>query len=151
MIYACFRSNEDIYDHGRVSCFIIAANVVVCLTRYPRIKNAEESIEGWMYGHPIPPGAKVIFTCTHPQGFTDGSKEHVATCSSVSPDVWHTTFDEDDKNLCPPPSEHAFDCPTSENQSIVLYMAPICLDFKGYIKDVLNTSRVRLSSYFNLI
>ncbi|CAG0897585.1 unnamed protein product [Darwinula stevensoni] len=73
----------------------------LCLTDYPKMKNANESFEDWNGEHPAPQGAKVVFTCQ--KGFVDGPSTHTASCSCNTPDVWCTTFalGEED-GLCPP-------------------------------------------------
>ncbi|CAG0883224.1 unnamed protein product [Darwinula stevensoni] len=87
----------------------------LCLTDYPRIENAEESVDGWRY--PAPPGGKVIFTCRHPRGFSNGFKEHKAKCSSVTADAWCTTFTQSEKYLCPHPLSCVTEHPKIENVS----------------------------------
>ncbi|CAG0882691.1 unnamed protein product [Darwinula stevensoni] len=76
----------------------------LCLTDYPKIQNAEEAFHGWSGAHPVPQGGQVEFNCSHPRGFTDGRKVHTATCASIRPDEWCTTFaNKRNLVLCPPP------------------------------------------------
>ncbi|CAG0894911.1 unnamed protein product [Darwinula stevensoni] len=76
----------------------------LCLTGYPKIQNAEEAFQGWSGAYPAPRGGQVTFTCKHPRGFTDDHNVHMATCASMRPDVWCTTFtDKQTTILCPPP------------------------------------------------
>ncbi|CAG0901621.1 unnamed protein product [Darwinula stevensoni] len=76
----------------------------LCLTGYPKIQNAEEAFHGWSGAYPAPRGGQVTFKCKHPRGFTDDHKVHMATCASMRPDAWCTTFtDHQTTILCPPP------------------------------------------------
>ncbi|CAG0885700.1 unnamed protein product [Darwinula stevensoni] len=86
----------------------------LCLTDYPKIQNAEESFHGWNGAYPAPRGGQVVFKCKHPGGFTDSHKVHVATCASMRPDVWCTTFiNKRTTMLCPPPPVYP-DCRLSK-------------------------------------
>ncbi|CAG0900086.1 unnamed protein product [Darwinula stevensoni] len=67
----------------------------LCLTEHPDIANARASFDGWSGEYPAPAGGKVSFRCEAANGFSDGSFLHVATCSSVSPDTWCSSFQED--------------------------------------------------------
>ncbi|CAG0898643.1 unnamed protein product [Darwinula stevensoni] len=72
----------------------------LCVTDYPTIKNAKPTFEGWKGEYPAPQGASVRFACD--TGFTDGSKEHRASCSCSEPDLWCTTFVNSATDLCTP-------------------------------------------------
>lgn len=64
---------------------------VMCLTEYPKIEGANMSYVGWDGNYPAPKGATVVFTCKeNSEGFTDGFREHTATCSAKDPDTWCT-------------------------------------------------------------
>ncbi|CAG0898724.1 unnamed protein product [Darwinula stevensoni] len=60
-----------------------------CLTEHPMVENADLTYLRWNGKYPAPSGAKVLFHCE--EGFTDGKKDHWATCSD-SPDSWCTSF-----------------------------------------------------------
>ncbi|CAG0900576.1 unnamed protein product [Darwinula stevensoni] len=101
--------------------------VVLCLTPYPSIENAEEAFEGGTGENPIQPGGKVTFTCKHPRGFSDGSKTHEAACSLAEPDAWCTTFvKEETALLCPPPRKHVSKT-KREKEEVGKVMYPDCL------------------------
>ncbi|CAG0898565.1 unnamed protein product [Darwinula stevensoni] len=78
------------------------------------MKNAEETFVGWRGDYPVPQGGMVIFTCKHPRGFSDGSKQHTTTCSSRAPDAWCSTFVEERAPTCPHPREVYPECRLSE-------------------------------------
>ncbi|CAG0885699.1 unnamed protein product [Darwinula stevensoni] len=91
----------------------------LCLTDYPKIQNTEEAFHGWSGAYPAPRDGQVIFKCKHPRGFTDGHKVHMATCASMRPDAWYTTFaDKRTTILCPPPLSCVSEHPKMENMAV---------------------------------
>ncbi|CAG0900250.1 unnamed protein product [Darwinula stevensoni] len=90
----------------------------LCLTDYPKIQNAQETFQGWNGAYPAPQGGQVVYKCNHPRGFTDGHEVHMATCGSMRPDTWCTTFaDKKTTILCPPPRSCVSEHPKIENMS----------------------------------
>ena len=105
--------NERLGGGSRISCFlslyqlhprlhsyrktIIAKSHGIsghCLIEHPRIEGASAAYaSGWDGKYPAPRGGMVTFVCGDSQGFTDGSKEHSATCAAESADSWSTTAD----------------------------------------------------------
>ncbi|CAG0900824.1 unnamed protein product [Darwinula stevensoni] len=60
------------------------------------MKNVNVTYENWDGEYPAPPGAKVLYTCLHTGGFTDGSPRHYATCSFMADDTWETSLQDKD-------------------------------------------------------
>ncbi|CAG0887398.1 unnamed protein product, partial [Darwinula stevensoni] len=83
-------STSDLVEDDEFQAFA----EIVCLMEHPRIEGAKAIPDkGWDGKYPSPKGVMVTFTCENPQGFTDGSQKHSATCAVKDPDSWFFNLD----------------------------------------------------------